>query len=495
MTQHRRSFVARMRRSAGKRWRRLRGLPPLPGKQPPPLRQADERTPFAAAAWLDVVKPYVPAAMPGEVALFVTHSRDGRSIRRHVEHYVRALQAEGIAVVLIVASDAPEVTVPPALATSLAGLYVRQNVGFDFAAWAHVMQRELALFRSDALYLINDSLYGPFNAKAFGALMARLRAADADIVGLTESHEKGWHLQSFFLRMKRRAFSSPKFHHFWQDVRNYPDKQDVIDLYEVTFCGRMRAAGLTCIALFENLRGDNQTAFAWRELIERGFPFFKAAVLRGDLPPTVTGEGWKSVLAAHGYDTGLVDTGPDADLPALLPAGLSRHRRRRALVDRLRSAPMPLRLACIGSWTSPGETGEASRCLVSALFHSEHEINLHPQPGTGSGSAPEWTVRSFDGAADVVLISFETTRMDPALTALCADAALHVGIMTAGTPGHAEAWPVVDAVLATDPAAAEVIRQHGGIPVRLIPALAAATDPRSAAAGITAALLDLLPAA
>lgn len=483
-----------MRRSAGKRWRRLRGLPPLPGKQPPPLRQADERTPFAATAWIDVVKPYAPAAEPGEVALFVTHSRDGRSIRRHVEHYVRALQAEGISVVLIVASDAPDVTLPPDLAVSLGGLYVRQNIGFDFAAWAHVLQRELTLFRSDTLYLINDSLYGPFNAEAFGTLMARIRAADADIIGLTESHEKGWHLQSYFLRMKRRAFSSLKFHHFWQDVRNYPDKQDVIDLYEVTFCGRMRAAGLTCAALFENPRGDNQTAFAWRELIERGFPFFKAAVLRGDLPPTVTGEGWKAVLSAHGYDTTLVDTGPDADPPAL-PAGLSRERRRRALADRLRMGPAPLRLACIGSWTSPGESGETGRCLISALFHSEHEINLHPLPGPGPGSAPEWTVRSFDGRADVVLIPLDIARMDPALTALCADAALCVGVWTGGPPDRAGPWSAIDAALATDPAAADAIRQNGGIPVRPIPALAAETDLRAAAAAITAAMLDLLPAA
>lgn len=478
-----------MRRSAGKRWRRLRGLPPLPGKRPPPLRQADERTPFAATAWLDVVKPYAPSAVPGEVALFVTHSRDGRSIRRHVEHYVRALQAEGIAVVLIVASDAPEVTVPTVLAASLAGLYVRQNVGFDFAAWAHVMQRELALFRSDALYLINDSLYGPLNASAFGTLMAQIRAAEADIVGLTESHEKGWHLQSFFLCMKRRAFSSLKFQHFWQDVRSYPDKQDVIDLYEVTFCGRMREAGLTCTALFENPRGDNQTAFAWRDLIDRGFPFFKAAVARGDFASAVASEGWEAVLEANGYDTTLVDISPDATPPAP-PAIPSRNHRRQALAARLRNGPAPLRLACIGSWTRRGEAGEVDRCLVSALFHSEHDVSLHPLPGPGLHVAPEWTVRSFDGAADVVLVPFESTRLDPALAAVYADAALRVGLCFERPP--VRGWPEVDAVLTVDPAAAEQIRQRSGLPVRLIPTLFAETDSRAAAAAITAALLELL---
>ncbi|MDR6291541.1 MULTISPECIES: rhamnan synthesis F family protein [Inquilinus] len=429
MRLRRRSLPERLRRSVRKRWRRLRGLPALPTKASPPLRQADPRMPGAATAWLDIVRPYAPAEPPREVALFVTHSRNGRTLRRHVGHYVRALQAEGVAVVLIVAADTPDIAVPEDLARSLAGLYIRQNLGFDFAAWAHVMQRELAVFRSDALYLVNDSLYGPFNAVDFGALMARIRAAGSDIVGLTESHDKGWHLQSFFLCLKRSAFSHPDFHHFWQDVRAYPDKQDVIDLYEVAFCGRMRDAGLACAALFENPTRDNQTAFAWRELIDRGFPFIKSAVLSGALPPAVVREGWEAALAARGYDIGLVDEAPAGDPPPA--SGLTRTRRRRALAERLRADPAPLRLAYIGPWTHAGAAGEAGRDIVAALFHTGHEINLHPLErdiGADRRLSPAWDVRSFDGAPDAVLIQLESATLDEEQQALCESATIRIGL-------------------------------------------------------------------
>ena len=47
---------------------------------------------------------------------------------------------------------------------------------------------------------------------------------------------------------------------------------------------RMRAAGYRCEALFPTLSQDpysaNDTWFRWAELLDRGFPYVKASVLR-----------------------------------------------------------------------------------------------------------------------------------------------------------------------------------------------------------------------
>jgi len=464
-------FWRRLGRSINKRYRRLRGLPPLPRKRgtPPPLRQANASTPGATAAWIDVVKRYFPTPGREEVALFVTHSRDGRTIRPHVEHYARALCAEGIDVILIVASDSPRVGVAADLARLLSGLYVRENIGFDFAAWSHVMQIEPSVFRANGLYIINDSLYGPFNQADFHRIIGRMRASESDIVGLTESLDKGRHLQSFFICMKRRAFSNPKFHAFWRDVRSYADKQEVIDLYEVTFTGTMQEAGLVCSSLFPNNTPSNMMIDAWRELIEQGLPFVKASVLKGDIPPSVSIEGWEAVLTDRGYDIGLIDL-PPRD-PRAMVAELSRARRAEAR----RTSSAPRRLAFFGPWNY----AEASRGYVSALFHTGYEVNLHPVKRpveTLPRTAPTWDVRGFDGPADAVIIQIGPVAMASLLLedqkAECRQAALRIGLWTQDALDAPEAWThaleQVDAIWVPDPFCAEAFRRHTDLPVHVI---------------------------
>ena len=99
----------------------------------------------------------------GEISLFVTHSPDGQ-LKPHVRHYLSALGGEGIRPVLIVAADS-EFREDDTLLDLLDGLYVRQNAGYDFAAWAHVLRAQPQLLRADILYLINDSTIGPLSGR------------------------------------------------------------------------------------------------------------------------------------------------------------------------------------------------------------------------------------------------------------------------------------------------------------------------------------------
>ncbi len=105
-------------------------------------------------------------ATSGEVALFVTHSPDGH-LKPHVPHYLNALRRHGIKPTLIIAADHPVAVARQELSALVDGLYVRQNLGFDFAAWAHVLREAPELFAANILYLLNDSVIGPLNEKKF----------------------------------------------------------------------------------------------------------------------------------------------------------------------------------------------------------------------------------------------------------------------------------------------------------------------------------------
>ena len=109
------------------------------------------------------------------MALFVTYSADGW-LKSHVLYYVDSLRREGIAVALIVNTDMAWKFRNSDLLSRVDGLFVRQNKGIDFAAWAHVLQLRPEILEVTNLYLINDSLIGPIDRTKFSEVIRRIRS-------------------------------------------------------------------------------------------------------------------------------------------------------------------------------------------------------------------------------------------------------------------------------------------------------------------------------
>src|SRR5262249_29115619 len=114
-----------------------------------------------------------PPAVRGEMALFATYSPNGR-LKPHVRHYLDCLTRHDIGVILIATADRLFVG-EPNLVDTLNGMFVRQAMGYDFAAWAHVLRLHPELFDAKMLYLLNDSMLGPTNDASFRKLLRRLR--------------------------------------------------------------------------------------------------------------------------------------------------------------------------------------------------------------------------------------------------------------------------------------------------------------------------------
>jgi hypothetical protein len=224
-----------------------------------------------------------------ELCLFVTHAPSA-ALKPHVVDHMNALMDLGVAVVLIANTDCEltSLDVPPELAVRLHGCLVRQNLGFDFAAWAHAYLQLDATTIRRRLYLVNDSIIGPLDRAAYDALIARVRMADADLVGLTANPDPQPHLQSFFLVFNERLLHSPICHGFFERIVNMPEKQDVIDCYEVWLTSFLQQRGFRWTAIFPSLsklthHRRNDTVHAWRGLLEAGFPFIKSMVVRDPL--------------------------------------------------------------------------------------------------------------------------------------------------------------------------------------------------------------------
>jgi hypothetical protein len=229
------------------------------------------------------VKPIVPD-MRGEVCLFVSFAPTPTlkpHVRSHIDHLLRA----GIQVVLIVNTElAPErILLEPGLIERLSGVLVRQNLGYDFAAWAHALALAAGSEGWTRLFLINDSIVGPLDAAAFDRVMARVRSSPADVLGLTRSADPPPHLQSFFLVFNRAALQSGCLQRACRRVVCLPNKTLVIDVYERGLTTWLTQQGLRCEALFrspsDNPFAANATDLYWDVLIDAGFPYIKASVL------------------------------------------------------------------------------------------------------------------------------------------------------------------------------------------------------------------------
>ena len=106
-----------------------------------------------------------------ELVLFVTHAPAGK-IKPHVAIYIDALRLSGLATNIIVATDHVDSVEVEDLIDRADGLLIRENVGYDFAAWAHAMHH-LDLSGTRIVCLANDSLIGPFTAEALQKIVAR----------------------------------------------------------------------------------------------------------------------------------------------------------------------------------------------------------------------------------------------------------------------------------------------------------------------------------
>ena len=207
-----------------------------------------------------------------KVCLLASFTATG-TVSRHALDLCEAWHVQGYAVVLIVATDTPSRFAHDIATTPwLAGLLVRRNIGYDFGSWSVALAVAPRVREAALLALTNDSVYGPLDG--FAAMLQRVDASTADIVGVTESFERLHHLQSFLVFYKRTALRSAAFRRFWKSIP-LGGREEIIFARELHFLFDMLLAGVKVDVLFPGERGIalNPTLFRWRELLDAGFPF------------------------------------------------------------------------------------------------------------------------------------------------------------------------------------------------------------------------------
>jgi lipopolysaccharide biosynthesis protein len=275
-------------------------------------RNADFR-----ARWIDEA----PVEVRGKaVALFATYSEAGHLLPC-TARYLDFLRNSGHRVVSLIATPDFDAIDATAYRDRSDHVFLRENGGFDFSMWSSALVSAPQLWEAESLLLCNDSMIGPGRPQG---LLDRLSASTADVVGLTEGHQGGHHLQSYFIRLNRRALADPELRDFFTTILAWSHKTEVTHRYEIGLTRLVDTAGLSRETLYplaltgrraDLAQGLNPTLHLWRHLLDQGFPFIKAEVLRdadrlrsqlgstaGDVPPDLDSDATSSLLAAHGFD-------------------------------------------------------------------------------------------------------------------------------------------------------------------------------------------------
>ena len=245
-----------------------------------------------------------------EVCLLVAFAPDGRVLPCTVDH-MNALAGAGIDVILCLAVTDPGAAFDDAGLDAAAGIVLRRNLGFDFGAWAAMVNGTPGLWDARRIYFTNDSILGPLDG--FEAMIDRVRRSQAEFVALTDSWQFLHHTQSYFFVLQGEGLRSGAIRAFWRQVKSHADKRDVIRHCELPFYAFVtRQAGLKAEILFPyekiaarakgmEARKLNPTHHLWEDLIEAGFPYIKAELLR-DNPFGADLGAWRAIAAAHGGD-------------------------------------------------------------------------------------------------------------------------------------------------------------------------------------------------
>jgi lipopolysaccharide biosynthesis protein len=197
--------------------------------------------------------------------------------------------------------------------------HLRENRGFDFGMWAHVLlSRDLAGY--DEILLTNSSVLGPFHP--LQPIFERMAGVPCDFWGLTSSQLLAPHLQSYFLVFRPAVLNSDSFLRFWASVLPYRSKDALVLAYEIGLTQFFSDEGFTWQAAFprEVLKGTwlknwtvrgqwtgrvrrfvDPTLLYPDLLLENGMPYVKLGLLERN-PHQLNLRSLLKVATQLGYD-------------------------------------------------------------------------------------------------------------------------------------------------------------------------------------------------
>lgn len=168
-----------------------------------------------------------------------------------------------------------------------------ENEGYDFGMWYKALLT-IDVSNYNRIGLVNDSCI------LFGSLdnyFQWLEKENPDFAGFTDSYLLGYHIQSYFIVINKKAISCALEYFMKNGIRS--DIDEVIKTYEVGLSKYLADAGMNCRAKYNvPEKGEyNYALLQAKSLIKQGFPLIKKKIITRQY----TSERWWSFVVV-GFD-------------------------------------------------------------------------------------------------------------------------------------------------------------------------------------------------
>ena len=165
---------------------------------------------------------------------------------KYQNNILRSLQKSGYTSIVVHACDVYSSRLK--LADDHAFLVVKRNIGYDFGSYALGMSlAKKHLGELDELVLTNDSVF--HMGDDLTDLICRARSLGVDLVGATDSFERRYHLQSYFLWAGANLVSSPVLTNFLMSFPTNANREVAVEEGELALTHHILNEGLSAAAI------------------------------------------------------------------------------------------------------------------------------------------------------------------------------------------------------------------------------------------------------
>lgn len=252
------------------------------------------------------------------LCVYACYPRDAqRPLPRYVVFAIHALKQCGYEVWLVI--NRPNFLVTsPSVHDDVSRIMWRENRGWDWAAWCHAFQKhgDEMVYKYDSVLFTNDSYAAPvFGASELKETIQHMWSRDLDVWGMTNSHERVYHVQSYWIEYSKRVLASKTFKERMrvENVLKCRDVHEIIRDFELqdieAFRPELPDLKIGCAYPIEKAAFEgNPFVRSWgSKLLPRRFPLFKFTVLVNHASAFSEQRTWRKLLDRTELGTHLVD--------------------------------------------------------------------------------------------------------------------------------------------------------------------------------------------
>lgn len=206
---------------------------------------------------------------PTRLAIFQCYDKDG-IIDGYIPYLLEDLK-ENLSRLVVVVNGKLTAEGRRSLEALTSDVFVREDAGFDAAAWRTAMVEYLGwdqVAQYDELVLINDTVFGPFYP--FREVFEEMTDQPVDFWGLTAHAESivsydgcpyphiPVHIQPYFLVIRKKMHTSYEFKQYWETQPCFQTTYEVIAKNEIVFTKYFSDMGFTWAVLSDTSDLDGE---------------------------------------------------------------------------------------------------------------------------------------------------------------------------------------------------------------------------------------------